>query len=402
MKKKGFTLIELLAVIVILAVIALITTPLILNVIDTARKGAAESGALGYLDAVEKQIIINQVEGSATQIVDGTYDLPMEGITIKGEAPSEGWIVIEAGRVTNYSMKIMNYIVTKDEETTAEGEVLEKPSNTPEVSYICKRAVELHEEECTNSDDIFYCKDSGYTSAGSKKTTTITYGNLGTMGEELKSGDALDCDVDGTGYNHRFYYVTNLESDPEYAVLIYYNNTTNGVADNTSAGLMAYDFSSQNWHGPTSGITNLPTVNDWNKLSLTNDSKREIMNENGEASTEGGDLPTEFRYEKEVNGEKLPLAARLLTYQEVISACGEGTVTSTGYLDNCNYLMENTLYSSNSLGTSGYWLETPSLTSSDGWFVFVFTRSLWEDSVSNSIDVGVRPVIEVPISKILH
>ena len=39
MKKKGFTLVELLAVIVILAIIALITTPLILNVIENAKKG---------------------------------------------------------------------------------------------------------------------------------------------------------------------------------------------------------------------------------------------------------------------------------------------------------------------------------------------------------------------------
>ena len=36
--KRGFTLIELLAVIVILAIIALIATPLVLNVIDDSKK----------------------------------------------------------------------------------------------------------------------------------------------------------------------------------------------------------------------------------------------------------------------------------------------------------------------------------------------------------------------------
>ena len=45
--KKGFTLIELLAVIVILAIIALIATPLILNVIDDSKKGAFKSTAYG-------------------------------------------------------------------------------------------------------------------------------------------------------------------------------------------------------------------------------------------------------------------------------------------------------------------------------------------------------------------
>ena len=38
MNKKGFTLIELLAVIVILAIIALITAPIILGVIENAKK----------------------------------------------------------------------------------------------------------------------------------------------------------------------------------------------------------------------------------------------------------------------------------------------------------------------------------------------------------------------------
>ena len=40
MNKRGFTLIEVLAVIVILAVIALITTPIIFNVVDDSRMNA--------------------------------------------------------------------------------------------------------------------------------------------------------------------------------------------------------------------------------------------------------------------------------------------------------------------------------------------------------------------------
>lgn len=43
--KKGFTLIELLAVIVILAIIALIATPIILGIINDARTSAKERSA---------------------------------------------------------------------------------------------------------------------------------------------------------------------------------------------------------------------------------------------------------------------------------------------------------------------------------------------------------------------
>ena len=55
MKKntKGFTLIELLAVIVILAIIALIATPIVLNLIERARKGAAQDSAYGLRKTVQ-------------------------------------------------------------------------------------------------------------------------------------------------------------------------------------------------------------------------------------------------------------------------------------------------------------------------------------------------------------
>lgn len=65
MSKKGFTLIELLAVIVILAVIALIATPIILGVIDNAREGALIRSADGLVDAAENyytKILINEEE----------------------------------------------------------------------------------------------------------------------------------------------------------------------------------------------------------------------------------------------------------------------------------------------------------------------------------------------------
>ena len=115
MKKKGFTLIELLAVIVILAIIALIAIPVITNVIEKAKKGAAESSALGYLSAVESQVAINAVDTSKEDIVDGEYEvsvLASKGVTVKGNGPKSGTVTITKGQVTACSLVIDKYTVT--------------------------------------------------------------------------------------------------------------------------------------------------------------------------------------------------------------------------------------------------------------------------------------------------
>lgn len=117
MKRNGFTLVELLAVIVILAVIALIATPTILGVIEKTKKGAAEQSALGYIDAIEKQVAMNEVYSNQIKIEDGIYDVPMDNVKVKGTMPTSGWIEIEKGIVIDYSMIINEYLVTKGEST---------------------------------------------------------------------------------------------------------------------------------------------------------------------------------------------------------------------------------------------------------------------------------------------
>ncbi len=53
MRKKGFTLIELLAVIVILAMIALIATPIVLSILAKVRKSAFQDSAYGIMEAAK-------------------------------------------------------------------------------------------------------------------------------------------------------------------------------------------------------------------------------------------------------------------------------------------------------------------------------------------------------------
>ena len=103
--KKGFTLIELLAVIVILAIIALIATPIILNMINKARLNAAKSSTLGFIDAIEYNNGFAAVEsetttGSATPeytAITGTKTVSeITGLKLKGKKPTAGSVTIDA------------------------------------------------------------------------------------------------------------------------------------------------------------------------------------------------------------------------------------------------------------------------------------------------------------------
>ena len=114
-KNKGFTLVELLAVIVILALIALIATPIILNVINDAKKQAAKDSAYGYMDAVEKYIVSSELEDKSIQ--DGTYRVEElnKKISVKGSTPDNGNIEIKNSSVKSYDIGIDGYAVSNGE-----------------------------------------------------------------------------------------------------------------------------------------------------------------------------------------------------------------------------------------------------------------------------------------------
>ena len=81
MRKNGFTLIELLAVIVILAIIALIATPIILGIINDAREKANERSVELYASAVRNGIAAYQLR-TGNEVKADTYNesnpLPFE------------------------------------------------------------------------------------------------------------------------------------------------------------------------------------------------------------------------------------------------------------------------------------------------------------------------------------
>ena len=128
MKRKGFTLIELLAVIVVLAIIALIATPIVMNTIKNAKKGAAERTADNYIKQVETTIAEKKLENNP--LADGTYTIDSNGnitgngltesvtIDMNGTKPSEGTVTISNGGVSQLetTMTVGDYDVKYNQE----------------------------------------------------------------------------------------------------------------------------------------------------------------------------------------------------------------------------------------------------------------------------------------------
>lgn len=117
---KGFTLIELLAVIVILAIIALIATPMVLNTIDKAKEGAIKASAYNVISAVETQIATEMLEDTtksfskwenAAVSVKGTQ-VKSISLGISNGVVTSGTIVLENGYATIENGEVTDAVVS--------------------------------------------------------------------------------------------------------------------------------------------------------------------------------------------------------------------------------------------------------------------------------------------------
>lgn len=175
--------------------------------------------------------------------------------------------------------------------------------------------------------------------------------------------------------------MSDLDGNNDYAVLVYYNSVDNVVAYNKY-----YRSYMPEYLGPETALLSMPTIEQWKNITLSN-TVRDIKDELGNA------VVSNFDYDG--------YAARLLTTQEIEKACNISVGTeTTGELDNCNYLMENTYYSGSS---TGYWLE--SYKSNDmgyAWVIDGGARKVESYLIMMADDYGVRPAIEVRKSNILY
>lgn len=122
-KNNGFTLIELLAVIIILAVIALIATPIVLNVVDGAKKSAAESSVRGYVDAIQMARYDYMFANAGSEPTAEEFQAMVTNVKVKGEKPTDCTVTLDDGVVVASGCNVSSYTKEGTASVNKEGNV---------------------------------------------------------------------------------------------------------------------------------------------------------------------------------------------------------------------------------------------------------------------------------------
>ena len=214
MKKKGFTLIELLAVIVILAVIALIATPLIMNVINDARKNSFKDSAYGITKAVELRAMTELQDPNGK---NPPYKVNVAGnaIAYSGDHPTAGMALVdENGRITLY-MKNDAYCAYKEanaQEVTVTTTPGDCDAGISTINGTSAQVLDDSTEPVVPSipDPVAFATDSWATINQAAKSNNISAYNVGDTKEI-----ALDVNDDGTDETYHIMVVNTTACTTE-------------------------------------------------------------------------------------------------------------------------------------------------------------------------------------------
>ena len=204
--RKGFTLIELLAVIVILAIISLITTPILLDVIEKAKVGSAKASATGYIEAVEMYIGTMALTNNNNLIPNEKYNVTTvtvinseavealnDLVETKGSKPSgkEDYIklndtyeVVE-GKLTfgEYEVNIQNEEMTviKLGAVKLENIILNLSDETMEKGSTIEIVTTFEPNNATNKDLIYKSSDESIVTVNEKGIITAIKNGTATI-----------------------------------------------------------------------------------------------------------------------------------------------------------------------------------------------------------------------------
>ena len=220
--KKGFTLIELLAVIVILAVIALIATPIIINIIEDAQKNAAIASAQGYVRAVNYKIAQEVLNDNI--IEDGDYTIGNTSFIVSGNNFDSigGLYTISNGSVLWGGFCINNYSIEYNSTTGYTG-------ISEDVDYCdYEEPFKFEEPDGVLLSEVY---------ADQTKYTNNTYFKIKTVEDLVALSELVN---GGKDFTSKTIYLVNdidIEDTDSYTDSI---NTTYGDinGDNTTSGLL--------------------------------------------------------------------------------------------------------------------------------------------------------------------
>lgn len=354
MNKKGFTLIELLAVIVILAIIAFIAVPIILNVIENSRKGAKESSTLGYIDAVEKKYMMAQVNASANKLRPGTYtvaQLSTLGVNIKGDKPDDSSVIVinNKGQVTTAWITFgKDYKIYYDGKSAIadKSDYKDKSGIThndqPEGAFVCNVLIETCDLDTVGS--LVKINEEEFYVVGQEDATHVKLlakWNLN-VGKNLQPGTKGIQNSKAVGYNGN----ESLKVDNAYPATVPFSNT------NYWDGAPSY---------PSYVYTN-EKVNSVYKASIA----QYVDN-----------------YVSYLNDQGANVTGRLISYEELVSL---GCSDAIGYCDTSHGATAPAWVNSTS-----YWIG--SAASYDYARVVHFFGDFSSNYYTNDYDNGVRPLI---------
>ena len=358
--KKGFTLIELLAVIVILAVIALISVPLILGVIESSKKSSSVDSLYGYVDAIEYSNSMTDLNSTTySNITSGDVNTINGLIKLKGTKPTSGTITIEKSKVTSADV-------------------------------------------CINGYQVLYDGTKGTVAGKCTAPTTYTVYTNGTAvyfnpvtGVKCTAGEAVSTTETKTGCMKWYAFNDGGAS----------TNTINLILDHNTTALVAWNSTGSNVSGPTNVLTQLQTdTSSWAGVPTRTDSY----------SVSNGTATYTINYST--------YKARLITASEIATITGNSSFveattpyTSWFYFDSNDYTQTATTTGASnyawlfdytngctSYGCNiddesnyGYWTSTaipdvPTI----AWDVYRYGY-LKNNDVGRVDRVGVRPVITI-------
>ena len=350
-RNTGFTLIELLAVIVILAVIALIATPLIMNVINDAKKGASRDAGYNVIKAGELRAATEGIAGANPPYhYDETSNLDM-----KGTLPSKFTLDINEDMDTQLKAWLNGYCVVKEygNETVTIDESKRSEAECVTGGSSVTKKYENGEIIYFNPETNTKCSD--YTEANSKN--------------QNKSGCM------------KWYAFNDSESSSTVNVILDHNTTYDVVwnssgnnADGMNEVKEALENDANNWHDDVKRTARLIEANEIAKITGNTEFDATNLDKDlgylleDSSYNEGTESPSEFPQPGEAKYKWL----------------FDYTMRCTDY--GCSVADDNTW---------GYWTSTPYASgSNDAWYV-TYVGFLGNYYVDIAVSNGVRPVVTI-------